>query len=120
MHRAQGNYNQALHFYETALKINIDVLGEEHPTVAADHNKIGITLKLTENYDLALQHYETGLAIAKATLPANHSVIRAIRHNLKKCFEAQNRDQAYNTTIIKTWLWKHWFRRFSRSSSGSA
>ena len=54
---------QALEFYQKALKIWLQVLGENHPDVATSYNNIGFVYNNLGEYDKALEFHQKALKI---------------------------------------------------------
>ena len=47
-------YDQALEFYQKALKIQLQVLDKDHIDIATNHNNIGLSYNNLKQYDKAL------------------------------------------------------------------
>jgi Tfp pilus assembly protein PilF len=76
----QGEYAEAVGFYEKSLEILQKALPENHPDLATSCNHIdGVYLKMSEN-SKALSFYERDLEISEKILPANHPDL-AISYN---------------------------------------
>ena len=74
----QGNYAQALEFYNKALAIRLKVLGENHPDTAASHYSIGVLLYRSGKKTEARDHLRKAAAIARKTLGPDHPTTRQI------------------------------------------
>ncbi|CAF3770593.1 unnamed protein product, partial [Rotaria sp. Silwood1] len=68
----QGHLKEAASFYEKSLKINQDVLPEDHPSLASLYSNIGQVYGDMGDYPKALEFYEKDLEITTKALPANH------------------------------------------------
>ena len=93
----QGNIDESLRYYQTALRLN-------HDNVMA-HNNIGILLYKRGDPDKALSHFEHALRI-DPTLVETHNNIGIILFNLGKPYDALNHfksvirlNPAYNPSI---------------------
>jgi tetratricopeptide (TPR) repeat protein len=68
----QGEYTEALSFYEQALEIKKKSLPANHPSLGDSYNNIGLVYSKMGEYSKALTFYEQALEIQKKSLPANH------------------------------------------------
>jgi tetratricopeptide (TPR) repeat protein len=68
----QGDYDNAVHFYEKALEIRQKTLPPNHPHLATSKNNIGVVYHSMGEYSQALSFHETALEIRQKTLPQNH------------------------------------------------
>ena len=71
-HHKQGNYKEAITFYEKLLTIQQQTLTSNHLDLTASYNKIGSVYDTIGNYTKALSFYEKALAIRQHSLPSNH------------------------------------------------
>ena len=67
-----GEYDKALEFYNKALEIRKEVLGEKHTDTAMSYNNIGAVYENLGDYDKALEYYFKALEIYKAVLGEKH------------------------------------------------
>ena len=93
----QGNVEESIKYYQTALKLN--------PDNVMAHNNIGILLYKKGDTDEALSHFEHALRI-DPTLAETHNNIGIILFNLGKLYDALNHfesviriNPAYNPSI---------------------
>ncbi|CAF0715213.1 unnamed protein product [Adineta steineri] len=70
--RNQGEYQEALTYYEKSLDIDQKILHSNHPDLASSYVGIGIVYDSMGNYQRALFYYEKALEIQQQTLPPNH------------------------------------------------
>lgn len=63
LHYANVSYNESLSFYERALEISKQVLGEKHPVTANILFNLATSYKMRENYDKALPMFKNALEI---------------------------------------------------------
>ncbi|CAF4465040.1 unnamed protein product, partial [Adineta steineri] len=70
--RNQGEYQEALSYYEKALAIRQQSLPSEHPDLGGSYNNIGLVYHNIGDYPKALSYYEKSLAIRLQSLPSNH------------------------------------------------
>ena len=68
----QGNYPEALVWYNKALTISEKVLGKEHPSTATTYNNIAVVYDNMGKYPLALEWYEKDLKISEKVLGKEH------------------------------------------------
>ena len=71
----QGDYQEALSFYERAIEIERKSLPANHPSLATSYNNIGSVYKNMGEYSKALSSLERALEIRQKSLPANHPSI---------------------------------------------
>ncbi len=77
-----GLYDEALRYAEIALKIKRSALGENHPSVAASLNNIGMTWFSKGSYDKALEYLEQALKIRRSILGENHPDVATSLNNI--------------------------------------
>jgi tetratricopeptide (TPR) repeat protein len=68
----QGQYAEAIEFYEKSIKINQKILSPTDPSLASSYNNIGLVYNNMGEYSKALSYYEKALEIEQKTLPPNH------------------------------------------------
>ena len=86
---AQGNYAQALEFYNKALAIQLKVLGENHAATATSYNNIGLVYAAQGNYAKALEYYEKAQGILRKVYGENHPNTAASYNNIGGVYAAQ-------------------------------
>ena len=79
---AQGDYPEAVSFYERALEILKKTLPANHPSLATSYNNIGLVYYSMGEYSKALSFYERALEIKEKTLPANHPSLATSYNNI--------------------------------------
>ena len=67
-----AQYDKALEYYQKALEIRKQVLGESHPDIALSYNSIGYIYSAQGDYALALEYYQQSLAIWKQVYGESH------------------------------------------------
>jgi tetratricopeptide (TPR) repeat protein len=72
----QGKYARALEYYERALSIKIETLGERHPSVADTRNNMANVFQEQGEYARALENFERVLSIQIETLGELHPMLR--------------------------------------------
>ena len=77
-----GDYPAARPYYEQALAIHREVLGEQHPATAASLNNLGYLLSAMGDYPAARPYYEQALAIWREVLGEQHPYTAASLNNL--------------------------------------
>jgi tetratricopeptide (TPR) repeat protein len=68
----QGEYKEALAFFEKSFEIRQQSLPLNHPNLASSYNHIGNVYYSTGEYPKALSSYEKALEIWQQSLPSNH------------------------------------------------
>ncbi|CAF1023362.1 unnamed protein product [Adineta steineri] len=68
----QGEYQEALTYYEKSLAIKQKTLPSNHLNLAHSYNNIGSVYYNMGDYPKALSYYEKTLAIQQQSLPSNH------------------------------------------------
>ena len=97
IYSSQGDYTQALKYYEKALKIWLDIFGENHHEVATNYNNVGYAYQSLGEYTKALEFYEKALNLwlgissenflAVATIYNNIGSINSSQRNYSKALE---------------------------------
>ncbi|CAF3869506.1 unnamed protein product [Rotaria sp. Silwood1] len=80
--RDQGDYKQALDFYEKSIKIKQTILPDDDPNLAMSYNNIALVYKNMGDYSKALEFYEKDLEITKKALPSNHPHLATSYNNI--------------------------------------
>jgi tetratricopeptide (TPR) repeat protein len=78
----QGNYTEAIKYYEKSLEIREKTLPANHPHLATSYNNIGAVYVNMGEYSRALSYYEKALEIKQKTLPANHPHLASSYNNI--------------------------------------
>ncbi|CAF1017973.1 unnamed protein product [Adineta steineri] len=78
----QGEYSEALSYFEKALTIRQLLLPFNHPDLADSYNNIGVVYVRMSDYPKALSYYEKALAIREQSLPSNHPDLGASYNNI--------------------------------------
>lgn len=81
-YKKKGEYNIGLNYYQKALYLNIDEVGEFHPKVAAIYNNIGNIYIQKSDYEEALAFHSQALNIRQSTLDNDHPHIAQSNNNL--------------------------------------
>ena len=68
----KADYQQALVYYDEALKNREKVLGRMHKKVAESYGNIGLVYATLGDYQFALEHYQQGLYILEEILEPGH------------------------------------------------
>ncbi|CAF5024416.1 unnamed protein product, partial [Rotaria sp. Silwood1] len=83
----QGQYEEAVVFYEQSLKIKRKTLPEDHLSLAPDYSNIGLVYKNMGDYSKALEYYEKDLEITKKALPSNHPDLATSYSNIGQVYK---------------------------------
>ncbi|CAF0925921.1 unnamed protein product [Adineta steineri] len=78
----QGEYQEALPYFEKALEIKQQSLPSNHPSFAASYNSIGLVNDNMGDYPKALSAHEKALEIRQQSLPPNHPDLAASYNNI--------------------------------------
>ena len=85
----QGDYAQALEYYNKALEIRLSVFGDSHPDVAMSYNNIGLVHNGQGNYAQALENYNKALEIYLSVFGGIHPNIATIYNNIGMVYYSQ-------------------------------
>ncbi|CAF1978237.1 unnamed protein product [Rotaria magnacalcarata] len=80
--RKQGNYEEALAYYEIAQTIREKILPENHLDLVSSYNHVGDVYEAMGNYPKALSHYEKAIEICEKTLPLNYAQLSSCNNNI--------------------------------------
>jgi tetratricopeptide (TPR) repeat protein len=78
----QGQYKEAITFYEKSLAIEQKILPPTHSNLANTYNNIGVAYRNMGEYSKALSYYEKALEIRQKTLPPTHPNLAASYNNI--------------------------------------
>ncbi|CAF4185574.1 unnamed protein product, partial [Rotaria sp. Silwood2] len=78
----QGQYKEAIRFYEKSLEINRKTLPEAHPSLALSYNNIGMVYDRMGDYTKALEFYDKPHKIYEKALPPNHPDLALSYNNI--------------------------------------
>lgn len=78
----QGDFKEALYFYERAFKIQQSSLPTDHRDLAASYNNIGMVYRNMGDYSKALSFLEQALAIRQRNFPASHPQLATSYNNI--------------------------------------
>ena len=78
----QGDYQEAIVFYEKSLAIYQKTLPSNHPSLASSYNNIGGAYYSMGDYPKALLSNEKALAMRQQSLPSNHPDLAASYNNI--------------------------------------
>ncbi|CAF5164975.1 unnamed protein product, partial [Rotaria magnacalcarata] len=70
--QGQGEYPEAVKFYEKSLEIERKTLPEDDASLATSYNNIGVVYRNMGEYSKALEYYEKANKILEISLPPNH------------------------------------------------
>jgi tetratricopeptide (TPR) repeat protein len=78
----QGEYAEAIRFYEKSLKIEQKIFSPTDPDLAPSYDNIGSVYGEMREYSKVLRYYEKALEIYKKSLPANHPLLATSYNNM--------------------------------------
>ena len=78
----QGEYKEAITFYEKALEIDKKTLSPNDPELAKTYNSIGSVYYNMGEYSKGLSYYEKALVIKQQSLPSNHPSLAMSYNNI--------------------------------------
>ena len=84
-----GYYDEALKYYQMALKINESVQGPEHPFTATMYNNMARVFEDQGDYTAALKYYKEALAINQKTKGMEHPDILSIYSHMATVYSEQ-------------------------------
>ncbi len=84
-----GSFDQALTFYQKALKIKEAKLGTDHPSTAATYNNMALVYKAKGDLDKALEFYQKDLKISEAKLGTDHPDTATTYNNMAVVYRAK-------------------------------
>ncbi|CAF3410943.1 unnamed protein product [Rotaria sp. Silwood1] len=88
--REQGQYKEAISFYEKSLEIEQKTLPKDHPSLAPTYGNIGAVYNKMGNYTKALEFYEKDLEITKKAVPPNHPNLAISYNNIGAAYNAKS------------------------------
>jgi tetratricopeptide (TPR) repeat protein len=83
----QGQYAEAIEFYEKSIKIKQKILSPTDPSLATSYNNIGGVYDDMGEYSKALSYYEKALEILQKTLPPNHLDLATSYNNIGSVYK---------------------------------
>ena len=83
----QGDYREALSFYERALEICEKNLPNNHPSLATSYNNIGSVYSNMGEYSKAISSLERSPKIYQTNIPANHSDLATSNNNVGAVYD---------------------------------
>jgi tetratricopeptide (TPR) repeat protein len=90
IYQQKGQPETALEFYEKALKIEMNILPSNHPSIAITFDNIGQLYFEMKDYSKALENFLKAFPIMLSTLPSNHPQLALLYANIGLAYEEQN------------------------------
>ncbi|CAM4897154.1 unnamed protein product [Rotaria socialis] len=87
MKHHQGEYQQAVTFYEKSLAIERKTLPEDHASLAPTYSNIGAVYKNMGEYSKALDYFKKTIKIKEKALPPTHPSLAGSYLNFAACYE---------------------------------
>ncbi len=85
-----GNYNQAIHFFEQALEIDLHQVAEDHPSIATTRNHLGEAWFAKGDFDKSISYYQQALVSDLKTYGKQHPNIARYHNNMGLAWQAKN------------------------------
>ncbi len=82
-----GNFDEAIHYYEKALKKDFKNFGEDHPLIATLWNNLGLAWHSKGYYDQAIEYYKKALESDLKNFGENHPNVAIRWNNLGSAYE---------------------------------
>ncbi|CAF3473271.1 unnamed protein product [Rotaria sp. Silwood2] len=82
--QSQGNYIEALDYFNKAFEIQVKLLPENHPDIVCTYNNIGEVYRSQDNYNKALEYFNKALEIQVKSLTENHQDIARTHKNIEE------------------------------------
>ena len=82
----QGEYKEAVKYYEKSIEINERTLDKNDPHLAASYNNIALTYDNMGEYSKALEYYEKSHKIIEIALPKNHPHLATSYSNIGQVY----------------------------------
>ena len=90
IHQRKGQFDQASEFYQKTLKIEMNILPSNHPSIATTLNNIGQLYFIMRNFSEAHEYLLRALPIFLSTLPNDHNQFAFLYTNLGAIYSMQN------------------------------
>ncbi|CAF2847410.1 unnamed protein product [Rotaria sp. Silwood2] len=84
----QGQYKEAISFYEKYFAINRKTLPEDHPSFTNAYNNIGVAYKNMGDYSKALEFHDKAHKINEKALPPNHPDLTGSYNNIGNAYDS--------------------------------
>ena len=78
----QGEYEEALKYFQKSIEIDEPTLGENHPSLSDSYNNIALVYNDMGEYSKALEYYEKTCKIDETALPNNHPDLATSHNNI--------------------------------------
>jgi tetratricopeptide (TPR) repeat protein len=85
----QDKYDQALEYYEDAVKIQRNYFPEDHSTFSTDYNNIGTIYQKQKKIDLALEYFQRALKIEMKASKPDEELIALFNNNIGLIYNDQ-------------------------------
>jgi tetratricopeptide (TPR) repeat protein len=97
----RGRYREALPLHQKALKVRLEVLGDEHPETANSYNNVAGNLQAQGKYAAAAESYGKALAIYRKVLGEEHPATAFTYNNVGLNLQAQGKYAAAEELVRK-------------------
>ena len=85
----QGDWVRGMEYYQKALAIYQEMLGEHHTAVAALWSNMGYVYQLQEDYVRAMEYYQKALAIELEVYGEHHTAVAGSWSNIGRVYGLQ-------------------------------
>ncbi|EGD81841.1 kinesin light chain isoform 1 [Salpingoeca rosetta] len=86
---SKGEYDKAIAYYEKALAVFVETLGEKHPSTANTYNNLGLAYDSKGEHARGIHYYEKALAIRVETLGEKHPSTATSYNNLGSAYHSK-------------------------------
>jgi tetratricopeptide (TPR) repeat protein len=91
VYQEQDKYDQALEYYEKAVKLQREHFPEDHPSLSADYSNIGSVYQKQNKLDLALEYFQRALKIEMNSSQPDEELVALFNNNIGLIYNDQKK-----------------------------